>query len=156
MMDKNDSREDHRRPDDHGALQEHRERARAAERKVRRELYYNGHVSDETKVKAVDVALDYRNVLIDYKYDLGPDRWESRDVDWPLQLVGHQVEREQQRPGRDRGTTTDELPAAAEVNGHKIHTLLKHLDQIWRALGFGARVEDDDRDVFAVDQEAES
>jgi len=138
------------RPNDHDALREVREQAREAKRQVRQELIQTRAVSDETKIQAAEVALDYRDLLIDYRPDIGMDVWESRNVDWPLDLVGQMVEREQPAPGVGRGTETVDRPAFVEVNGHRFYKLIKHLDQMWRLIGMGAETPDEDLDTYQV------
>jgi len=145
-----DDTSDSDRPNDHEALHEARERARAAKREVRRELLHKGDVCDETKIRAAEVALDYRDLLIDYKFDLGEEKWDDVGVDWPIEIMGQQVERQCDRPGLGRGTETVARPAFVEVDGRRFYLLLKNLDLIWRALGFGAEVGEEELDTHMV------
>lgn len=146
----NDDDRDLTKPNDHDALREVRERAREAKRQCRQELIQNRRVTDETKIRAAEVALDYRDLLIDYRPDIGHEIWESRNVDWPLDLVGKMVEQKQDAPGIGRGTETTERPAFVTVEGHRFYKLIKHLDQLWRLIGMGAETPDDDLDTYQV------
>lgn len=145
-----DDRDELTKPNDYDALREVRERAREAKRRCRQELIQHQRLSDKTKVHTAEVALDYRDLLIDYRPDLGEEKWESRDVDWIEQLVGETVETKEEAPGLGRGTQTAEKPAFVNVDGFALYRLLKHLDQIWRALGLGAETSDDDLPVYEI------
>lgn len=138
------------RPNDHEALQEARKQAREAKRQLRRELIHQADADEETKLRAAEVALDYRDLLIDYRQDLGKEKWDEAGVDWPTELVGEQISRRRDNPGLNRGNETASVPAFVAVDGEEFYQLLKNLDVIWRALGFGAEINDDELDTYEV------
>lgn len=129
------------RPNDNEALQNARERAREVRRQFVREWNQTTTVSDQTKIKAAEVAVDYRDILIDYREEVSTPAWDERELDWVVDLVGEEVIRETERPGLGRGTEADPQPAFVDVNPVRLYQLLKKFDQIWRELGFGAETE---------------
>lgn len=128
------------RPNDNEALQESRERAREVRRKFVREWNRHGSVSDAAKVQAAEVAIDYRDVLIDYREQVTTPEWDQRDLDWIADKVGKTVTRDVNRPGLGRGTEIVERPAFVDVDARRLYQLTKRYDQVWRELGFGADV----------------
>jgi len=138
------------RPNDHEELQQARFRARDAKRQLRNELIRQAEANRDTKLKAAEVALDYRDLLIDYRADLGIEKWERADVDWLSDYVGEHVTRQQEKPGLNRGTESVAVPKLAVVDGENLYEALKNLDKIWRTLGFGADINDDEVESFEV------
>jgi len=128
------------RPNDHEVLQVVRQRAREARRECRRDWRRHGAVTDSTKVQTAECAVDYRDVLVDYREQVTNPPWDERDVDWIMSYVGEQVERQTPKPGLHRGTESDTRPAFVTVEAARLFRLTKKFDQIWRELGFGAEV----------------
>jgi len=138
------------RPNDHEELQQARFRARGAKRQLRNELIRQAEANRDTKLKAAEVALDYRDLLIDYRADLGIEKWERADVDWLSDYVGEHVTRQQEKPGLNRGTESVAVPKLAVDDGEDLYEALKNLDKIWRTLGFGADINEDEVESFEV------
>jgi len=138
------------RPNDHGELQQARLRARDAKRQLRNELIRQAEANRDTKLKAAEVALDYRDLLVDYQADLGIEKWDKADVDWLSDYVGEHVTRQQEKPGFDSGTESVAVPKLAVVDGQELYQVLKNLDKIWRTLGFGADINEDEVESFEV------
>jgi len=138
------------RPNDNDALLEARERAREVRRQFVREWNRHGSVSDESKVTAAEVAIDYRDVLIDYREEVATPPWDERDLDWIVELIGETVERERQRSGLGRGVKTERRPAFVDVNAIRLYQLTKKFDQIWRELGFGAETDPGNNTLYMI------
>jgi hypothetical protein len=130
------------RPNDNEALQVARERAREVRRQFVREWNKDGHVSDRSKIRAGEVAVDYRDVLIDYKPQVATPPWDERELDWIMDYVGRHTTVKVDSPGVGRGTVEQSKPAITQIDARKLYELTKRLDQIWRELGFGADVDE--------------
>lgn len=129
------------RPNDHEALQRSRERARDVRRQIVQELTNPSGVTDRTKIRAAQIAIDYRDVLVDYREELAAPPWDERELDWIMELVGETTTREQPQPGVAGGTEIIDRPAFADLNAVRLYQLTKKFDQIWRELGFGAETD---------------
>jgi len=130
--------EDQRLPDDAEALGEIREQAREVRRQFHRERLHHGGVSDDLKITMTEVAIAYRDVLIDYRDDdVYRPSWGERDIDWVVGLLDETVTVERERPGRGRGAKRAEVPKAVTADEHELYVLLKEYDQMWRQLGLG-------------------
>jgi len=141
-VDQDDERRtDVARPNDNEALQVARERARQVRREMVREMTQDGAVSDQTKLRAGAVAIDYRDVLIDYRPEVTTPPWDERNLDWITELVGEQLTVKSAAPGVGRGTVEETKPALTQVDERRLYDLTKRLDQIWRELGFGAEID---------------
>jgi len=138
-----DDERDAQLPNDAEALRDIREEARQARLRFHRERLRNGQVSDNLKIALTEVAIAYRDLLIDYRDD-GVYRppWEDRDIDWVAGLMDERVVRRQERAGRGRGAESVEMPACVEVSGRSLYELLKEYDQMWRQLGLGLPIEE--------------
>jgi len=130
-------------PDDAEALRDIREEARQARIQFHRERLHNGQISDDLKITLTEVAIAYRDLLIDYRDDdVYRPPWEDRDIDWVAGLMDERVVRRQERAGRGRGAESVGMPACVEVSGRKLYELLKEYDQMWRQLGLGLPIEE--------------
>jgi hypothetical protein len=138
------------RPNDNEALQEARERAREVRRLFVTEWSQTGRVSDTTKVQAGRAAVDYRDVLVDYRNEITDPPWQERDLDWIMELVNEQVETEIDGAGLGRGGETETRPAFTQVDPIRLYRLTKSFDEIWRELGFGAETGDEDTNGFKI------
>jgi hypothetical protein len=127
-------------PNDNEALQQARERAREVRRRFIREWNQTGVVAGDTKIQAAEVALDYRDLLVDYREDVTTPPWEDRELDWIVDLVGEQIEQEVTESGLGRGAEVIQRPKFVEVDSGRLYRLTKKFDQIWRELGFGSEV----------------
>lgn len=127
------------RPNDNEQLQDARDRAREVRRRITQE--WPGPVSDETKETAGFVALDYRDVLIDYREEVSTPPWEERELDWIVGAMRKEISVKVDAAGLGRGQTTTTKRAVTEVDAADLYNLTKRLDQIWRELGFGAETE---------------
>jgi len=138
-----DDERDAQLPNDAEALRDIREEARQARLRFHRERLRNGQVSDNLKIALTEVAIAYRDLLIDYRDDdVFRPPWDDRDIDWVADLMDERVARRQERAGRGRGAESVEMPACVDVSGRKLYKLLKEFDQMWRQLGLGLPIEE--------------
>jgi hypothetical protein len=143
MLDDEDSQ---RLPDDAEALRDIREQAREVRRQYHNQKIRDGSVTDDLRTSMAEVAIAYRDLLIDYRdEDAYEPEWGERSVDWIVGLLNEQVTRRQPRPGRGRGAETTTVPKAVVVPAKDLYDVLKEMDEMWRQLGLGLSVESSHR-----------
>jgi len=141
MVDEHDT--DRQLPNDAEALRDIRDEARQARIKFHRERLHDGQISDDLKITLTEVAIAYRDLLIDYRDDdVYRPPWEDRDIDWVAGLMDERVDRRQESAGRGRGAESVSMPACVDVSGRDLYELLKEYDQMWRQLGLGLPIEE--------------
>jgi hypothetical protein len=125
-------------------IHDHRERLQAV-RGVFREEQLQGGVSEQTLLDLAAAALQYRDVLVDYRdEDALETPWDERRLDWICSLAGQTIQREESLHRSNGATTVVERPAITAVEPDRLLALTKELDAVAKELGFVAEARDGD------------
>jgi len=141
-----DDRDD---PEPRRMIYEIRRRVQAA----RNQYWADGvdaEVSDRTHRELAIAALQYYDVLYEFRDEsvLEEDDWP--DVEVLRERVGKTVRRRERSDVFGEGTTVREVPAVSEVPVAEIVDMTENLDDLAKTLGFGAAANTDvDRDEFS-------
>jgi len=121
-------------------IHHYRERATAAVQRYN-EAIVTGGVPADVKQDLATAALDYYNVLYEYREEEALDEeWDERGISWLEELANETVTVEQSLPRSNGATTTTERPAILSVDAHRLKELILELNDVAKELGFSAEV----------------
>lgn len=120
-------------------IMEIRHRVQASRNQVWHELVNYGGVSDSSKRDLATAAVQYWDVLSEFRDDRA-DEWDEEGVDDLKTLLTEEVPVEVPSSGRSRATNTELRPAIVQVQPTALIEATKRLDKLAKSLGFSAAV----------------
>lgn len=141
-------------PEPRRMIYEVRRRVQAA-----RNLYWadgvDSNVSDQTHRELAIAALQYHDVLYEFR-----DESVLTERDWPdveplRQRVNKTVRRRQESEVFGEPSTVKQVPAVRELSTEQLVQITEDLDDLAKKLGFGAKAEKK-TDVYGVDPDWDS
>jgi len=146
-----DERDD---PEPRRMIYEIRRRVQAA----RNQYWADGvdaEVSDRTHRELAIAALQYYDVLYEFRDEsvLEEDDWP--DVEVLRERVGKTVRRRERSDVFGEGTTVREVPAVSEVPVADIVDMTENLDDLAKTLGFGAEAVSGDSELYTIKHDTE-
>lgn len=108
-------------------------------------------VSNETHQLLAAVAVEYFDVLYEFRAEAVLDEDDWPNIDQIRSRIGKTTTVKSQAPGRSAAMTHKEVPAVTEVPPEEIIRITKELDDLAKTLGFAAEatavVPEDEADV---------
>jgi len=128
------------------------------ERTARNQYWADGvdaEVSDRTHRELAIAALQYYDVLYEFRDEsvLEEDDWP--DVEVLRERVGKTVRRRERSDVFGEGTTVREVPAVSEVPVAEIVDMTEDLDDLAKTLGFGAEAVSGDSELYTIKHDTE-
>jgi hypothetical protein len=107
-------------------------------------------VSDELVKELASVCLEYWSLLREFRDEPAVDAEDFPDVTAIRTRLGQKTQVRTEAKGRDRGMTTEKVPAVLELDPEYLVEVTHALDDLSQKLGFGAAAAQE-VDVFGVD-----
>ena len=97
-----------------------------------------GTCTDETHIRLAEVAVEYADVLHEYRDEMILDDGDMPDMDALRDRIGKKIERFEEAPGRTSALRSVSVPAVLEIPAEDIVQKTKELDDLAKKLGFSA------------------
>lgn len=102
----------------------------------------DGSVSNETHRELAVAALQYHDVLHEFRGESIIDEGDFPDISPIEDRIGRKVNRPVQSPGLGRPTESQPVPAVTEIGVEQLVQITEDLDDLAKKLGFGAKADE--------------